>query len=109
MNTADIKDIKRLAEKLEDNWGLWDFTGDRESEVMIGQTFFASVINYNNFGIAFSFNEIATRGVGIVDNHRGFRKLIDREYIFEGEHDGKKIIFITPKLIEALDKHLAKD
>lgn len=112
---AKFKDIQALAKRIPSDWSLCElFDGTsraKEAEVMVAQTLHACVLNHKAHGVAFSWRgeRVFSRGGGgIVDNGTAYGMLLKREYFVEEERDGKTIIFVTQKLVDLLEGHLAK-
>lgn len=109
---AKIGDIQRLAKRVGSLSSL--FSGTRraaEAEVMVAQTFRASVVNHREHGEAFSFRgkEVFSVGHGgLVDNATAYGMLTGRGYFVEEGRDGRVAIFVTQKLVEYLDAYFAR-
>lgn len=102
MRHAKAEDVTRLARSIKDNWTLCEFLGKCEAEYMVAETIHAAAKNMTEHGEPFSF-----RGGGI-DNNAGYSLLLRRELIVEGKRLGRPVIFPTQKLIDELDRFLAK-
>ncbi len=111
---ANIEDIKRLALRIKDPWALCELFADIpcacEAEHMVCQTIHACVINQKAHGTAFSFQGTGLKSPRQQDgtnNGFAYQTLLDNEYLTEGEHDGKPVIFMTDKLVRKLEGFLS--
>lgn len=112
---ATIKDIRRLADRIKDNWSLCELFAETrraaEAEMMVAQTFHAAVINQEKQGEPFSFrgdNVLTCHGGGLADNATAYGMLLQRGYFVEEQRPPKTVIFVTQKLVEYLDAFFAK-
>lgn len=104
---AYITKLARTAKRVPDNWALCEFTGDSESEIMVAQTLQVADNNAKKFGVPASVrhpNVFGRSGAGLVDNAKGYAKLLERGYIEEVEVDSRSLPFPAPKGTEAEGK-----
>jgi hypothetical protein len=80
-----------------------------EAEVMVVQTLSASKVNEQNYGIPFSFVNIAPdRGTGLAENSRAYRTLLDGGLLVEDEYLGRKVVLPAMDLLIRVDTHLRR-
>lgn len=108
---APIDELKRIADQLPDHWALCNFLDNCEAETIIFQAVKSSVYNFDKIGLAATYQGSGlklTAGGGLIDNPRGLKITLDRGLLIEGEHDDKKTLVPTVRLIKQLDGHLSK-
>jgi len=104
---ASIEDLRRLKAKMEDNFALCSFMGKTEKEYMVACTIHAAV---NNFDDPERKEAYSVRGNVFcnTDNTQSYNFLRERGYFHEEARDDKIVIFVTQKLVDALDAFFDK-
>ncbi len=106
---AKVEDIKRLAKRAKQSrlMSLFEQTEEAaEAEAMVSQTLQASVAHHKEHGVAFSW--LGDRVSKQYANRTAYSMLRERGYFVEEKRERKKIVIVTQKLVEYLDKYFAR-
>ena len=103
---AKIEDLRLLKEKIKTHMSLCSFMDMYEKEYMVGMTVHAAVNTFDDGYLADEENEAySIRGnvESTIDSGKAYDFLCDQGYFIEEARGDETVIFVTQKLVDALN------